>query len=446
MITYERDKLGKNVLTNQIGFYDNDCLDTYGANDRNSHNTFVEVNASNPNTFYHLNYHGDLPLAAQLYAKQWVWSIDRINELYTIQWVDIWTNEWTTLTNTQWSEDNASSRASRWCHTDTGTVAPLINTGFLDGTIIPTAWDLWTGWSTTCDGNSRWVLSYMTCIDSLYAPSQSWTACAWAPSRYQFRINVTPTQAPDLMCIASATTSAAIPNTSYVYMTKNNNGSWWDTIFLYNTWAWGYVWTADQQSYITKTSPDLLLTGWSIFQQLYGPNTLFAWQSGEYVYVWQNYSVSEMTWSFSVQIPMIWGQCPEVSNVSSGFVFNPLLCSITGEIQSWWTGEAIQNCQENLSSRTEYTYDDAWNEILQISYLWDTLTNSWRPSSKIERNYNSSWLIIITNKQYAWDIPTNNWRNGTKTQWTYDSNWNQIWLDRYFWNTVNNNWMFSIFY
>ncbi len=43
---------------------------------------------------------------------------------------------------------------------------------------------------------------------------------------------------------------------------------------------------------------------------------------GQYVYLWQNYSPLPATWTITVSVPLIWGNCPLVMNVSTGFTFN----------------------------------------------------------------------------------------------------------------------------
>ena len=74
-------------------------------------------------------------------------------------------------------------------------------------------------------------------------------------------------------------------------------------------------------------------------------------------------------------------------------------------------------------NKHEYTYDENGNETLKIYYTWDTTTQSFVPNSKSEQNYdeNGNRTLYIG---YTWDTNTLSFVPTTKYEYTYDENGN----------------------
>ncbi len=165
------------AATEWATFFDNKCMDTEWP---------VTVNMNNEGeTFYHINYHGWVDDN----MRQWVYALDRIEESYEVTWTEIRTNEssaWMSETDSTWSEI--------YCHSSTSYSPPAYDASLLDGQIIPATMFIWDWWSTTCDSSSRWVLSTVRCLNNDANNASEWTICEDAPTRFQHRIYVEPTE------------------------------------------------------------------------------------------------------------------------------------------------------------------------------------------------------------------------------------------------------------
>ena len=63
---------------------------------------------------------------------------------------------------------------------------------------------------------------------------------------------------------------------------------------------------------------------------------------------------------------------------------------------------------DGSKERTEFTYDENGNQILRVSYTWDSETNAWVNKEKSERT------LDVNNKEtfyayYKWDSETKAW-------------------------------------
>lgn len=412
------------IASNTNGFYDNDCLNT----DAYSPVTTVEVNATGE-TFYHLNYHGDtMGLVSQSYVKTGVWSVDRVDPQYLIQWVDIWTN------SNGRALDNTTPRAKRFCHTSTSLTMPTINMWVLDGSTTPTAAALGTGWSDTCDNNSHWVISAMQCLNSAQNPASAWTLCDWSPSRYQYRIRVTPNQAQNLTCGWTAT-KVSVDNTSDVYMQSS------------------LLWKVSQTSDITNTPLSSLVTNSDITSSFYGPvsNPLPINTTGHIIYLRQNFSTQTVSGNVSIQLSPAWGFCPSIlSSLASGFSYDNSTCQITGPIpEAPLASTGSQVCQfvqtdtftcadvpgNSDETQREQVIYRPW--ILDDSQVFEKL---WWPNCSINSDYKNE--TDLTSRGAPLEIRYYHGWSSTpsdKAEFDYDSNQNRTEMRRL--NRDGSNWI-----
>ena len=86
----------------------------------------------------------------------------------------------------------------------------------------------------------------------------------------------------------------------------------------------------------------------------------------------------------------------------------------------------------------ERTYDTNNNQILSVSYTWDTATNSWIESWKYEDAFDANNNNTLS-ASYSWDTAMNSWIGSWKNEYTYDSNNNQTLSASYQWDTLINN-------
>jgi len=120
---------------------------------------------------------------------------------------------------------------------------------------LPDAADIGTGWSTTCDSNSRWVLHTMRCVDSDANPAAIGMNCYGAPSRYQFRIYVDPVDDPIVSCDPTPAPEQTVINYSSTYISSIRTNSGSTTMTDYNPSNGGFLSTGIQTAIITNT-PD----------------------------------------------------------------------------------------------------------------------------------------------------------------------------------------------
>jgi len=95
------------------------------------------------------------------------------------------------------------------------------------------------------------------------------------------------------------------------------------------------------------------------------------------------------------------------------------------------------------SFKEEYSYDNRENEILEVRFGWNTLTNQWINEWKHEMDY-SSENQLTSNIYYSWDHPTSLWILASKVDFSFDIYGNKIREITYSWDLTNSQW--SIYY
>lgn len=98
---------------------------------------------------------------------------------------------------------------------------------------------------------------------------------------------------------------------------------------------------------------------------------------------------------------------------------------------------------DSLNMKQEYTtYDANGNNTLYIYYSWNSTSNQWVGSSKIESTFDANGNIILSTS-YFWDSSTNQWVGFDKNEVTYNANGNNILSTSYSWNSASNQWVGS---
>jgi hypothetical protein len=90
-------------------------------------------------------------------------------------------------------------------------------------------------------------------------------------------------------------------------------------------------------------------------------------------------------------------------------------------------------------SKIEYEYDSNGNCILYNSYRWNINTSQWVIFGKGEITYTGGTVET----EYVWDTISNQWINSYKLELNYDANGNMTLSDYYFWNDTTDMWVGS---
>ena len=90
--------------------------------------------------------------------------------------------------------------------------------------------------------------------------------------------------------------------------------------------------------------------------------------------------------------------------------------------------------ENDLTSKTESTYDENGSQTIRIYYTWDTNTLSFVPTTKYEYTYdeNGNNTLTINN---SWDTNTQSFVSSLKYEYTYDENGNRTLYINYTWDT-----------
>jgi len=133
------------------------------------------------------------------------------------------------------------------------------------------------------------------------------------------------------------------------------------------------------------------------------------------------------------------------------YSFNSLLDSVPSykTVNYYSNGYVIQNYYNHWNaelniwepySKTDYGYDEDWNNTLYLYFNWDTLTNQWVNYIKREFEYDEEGRDIMY-ARYYWSIGLNIWIGQVKEDKEYNENGNFSNRTQYVWDTELNQWV-----
>jgi hypothetical protein len=91
-------------------------------------------------------------------------------------------------------------------------------------------------------------------------------------------------------------------------------------------------------------------------------------------------------------------------------------------------------------SKVEYSRNSSGLMTSNITYNWDTITDSWIGEYKRTKTYAANGKLIYRD-EWVWDIQTNSWIGQYKENYISAVNGNNMMENRWIWNTDTNGWI-----
>lgn len=87
-----------------------------------------------------------------------------------------------------------------------------------------------------------------------------------------------------------------------------------------------------------------------------------------------------------------------------------------------------------------YIFNELGQQIFYERYNWSTSYNNWNGLDKYERTFHGSTGYITHNISYTWNTNTQSWINSSKYSYQYNSANLQTYYDTYTWDIIMNDW------